>query len=179
MANATGSLKPSSDGTLAIASKRVDFGPVVLNATLARFDNCSSGGELDICTICRVIDCKLDGGFQSGWIENTPLFTAVRLDVNGKKIAMVTMPGEALLELGWQIRNDTAALGFDSTFLVGYSQAHMGYFATPNEYDIGGYESQLTLWGIGTSAAVRSGVFNVASKLAPVDKVAPVDKARY
>ncbi len=36
------------------------------------------------------------------------------------------MPGEALVELGWWIRNDTLALGFDQTFLLGYSQNHMG-----------------------------------------------------
>jgi len=41
----------------------------------------------------------------------------------------------------------------------------MGYFATPNEYDIGGYESQLTFWGIGTAEKVRQGCYSVTSPL--------------
>lgn len=44
--------------------------------------------------------------------------------------------------MGWRggrwVRNDTQAMGFDRTFLAGYSNSHMGYFATPDEYDIGG-----------------------------------------
>jgi len=43
----------------------------------------------------------------------------------------------------------------------------MGYFATPREYDIGGYESQLTFWGIDTSNMIRSGCYKAASPLAP------------
>ncbi len=41
----------------------------------------------------------------------------------------------------------------------------MGYFTTPNEYDYGGYESQLTFWGIGTAQKVREGAKNVASQI--------------
>ena len=33
---------------------------------------------------------------------------------------MVTVPGEALLELGWNIRNDSLKLGFTNTLLAGY-----------------------------------------------------------
>lgn len=33
----------------------------------------------------------------------------------------------------------------------------MGYFTTPREYDVGGYESQLTLFGIKTADMVRDG----------------------
>jgi hypothetical protein len=67
--------------------------------------------------------------------------------------------------LGWQIRNDTALLGFDVTVFAGYSNNHMGYFCTPNEYDIGGYESQLTFWGYHTSDMIRSGVSLVAKQV--------------
>ncbi len=162
------SLSPSAEAKLSSATKSVDFGPVIFNATLAstRFDNCSSGGPIDVCTLCRVLDCKLDGKLQSGWIETTPQFTAVRLDVGGKRCVFVTCPGEAIVELGWQVRNDTQKLGYSDTFFVGYSQNHMGYFTTPNEYEIGGYEAQLTLWGITTSARIRDGMYSVASLLA-------------
>lgn len=38
------------------------------------------------------------------------------------------------------------------------ANAHMGYFAPPDEYQVGGYESQLTFWGINTAVTVRNGV---------------------
>lgn len=42
-----------------------------------------------------------------------------------------------------------------------------GYFATPDEYDIGGYESQLTFWGIDTAALVAAGCQTVATVVRP------------
>ena len=98
----------------------------MLNATLQRFNNCSSGGPLDICTLCRVLDCTAEGNFRSAWVENKPDFTAVRVNVNSKKALFVTCPGEALVEVGWALRNATASLGFNNTMFVGYSQNHMG-----------------------------------------------------
>ena len=162
------SLLPAPTAALSAASQSVDFGPVNFNATLSspRFNNCSSGGPIDICSLCRVLDCHLDGRLQSGWIETVPQFTAVRLDVNGKRSVFVTCPGEAIVELGWQVRNDTLKLGFTDTFFVGYSQNHQAYFTTPNEYVLGGYEAELTLWGIETSNRIRSGMFAVASIVA-------------
>lgn len=165
---ASNQLAPQTTGSLAVVSAVTDFGPVVLNATLERFNNCSSGGPLDICSICRILDCHANPPLQSGWVATTPRFTAVRLDVgSGGKSSniFVTVPGEALLELGWLIRNDTQKLGFTHTFFTGYSQEHMGYFAPPDEYIVGGYESQLTLWGIDTALKVRSQVYQMASKL--------------
>jgi len=145
----------------------VPFGPTNLNATLQRFDNCSTGGPLDICTFCRIIDCDLNAHMYSNWIENNPRFTAFRFTINGVNTVITSIPGEALVELGWWIRNDTQDLNFDLTFLAGYSNSHMGYFATPNEYDIGGYESQLTLWGIDTASMVREGCYGVSSIVKP------------
>jgi hypothetical protein len=43
----------------------------------------------------------------------------------------------------------------------------MGYFATGQEYDVGGYESQLTFWGYNTSVLVRNGCKSVMSQVAP------------
>jgi hypothetical protein len=39
---------------LSAGSVVVPFGPTNLNATLERFNNCTSGGPLDICAICMV-----------------------------------------------------------------------------------------------------------------------------
>jgi len=161
------SLNPTSQIEINAISQLVDFGPTNLNATLQRFSNCTHGGPIDICTFCAFFRCDLNLHLYSAWIQNVPRFTAFSFVVNNKKIVTVSMPGEALLELGWWIRNDTQALGFDLTFLTGYSNNHMGYFATPDEYDIGGYESQLTLWGIDTASRIRSGCKSVASNVIP------------
>jgi len=152
-------------GSLTAISEYIPFGPTNLNYTLQRFDNCTSGGPLDICSLCAAIGCEVDLAIYSNWIENNPRFTALKLLIAGKATIIGTMPGEALLELGWWLRNDTQKLGYDNTLLAGYSNSHMGYFATPIEYDVGGYESQLTLWGIGTAAQVRMGFNSVVDQV--------------
>lgn len=156
----------STSASIAVASKFVPFGPTQLNATLARFDNCTSGGYLDICTVCKYLRCDLNAHLPSSWVEDTPKFNAFRITIDEVDTVLVSMPGEALVELGWMIRNDTLDLGFEQTFLCGYTNSHMGYFATPNEYDIGGYESQLTLWGVDTALMVRAGCKSVTEELA-------------
>jgi len=76
--------------------------------------------------------------------------------LNNTNTMMVSIPGEAIVELGSQIRNDSAEIGFDQTFLLGYTNNYMMYFTTPREYLIGGYEAFLTTWGIHTSDKIRS-----------------------
>jgi len=156
-------LKPTNDVQIKVASQIIPFGLTDLNITLQRFSNCSSGGPLDICTLCAVLKCDANLHLDSGWVEENPRFSAFKFVIRGKSTIMVTLPGEPLLELGWWVRNDTKNLGFDQTFLLGYSQNHMGYFATPNEYDWGGYESQLTFWGIDTAEKIRRGCYAVAT----------------
>jgi len=62
---------------------------------------------------------------------------------------------------------------FDQTLLLGYSNGHMGYFATPNEYNWGGYESQLTFWGEHTADKIRGGCKGVAQQVKPAKKAGP------
>jgi hypothetical protein len=65
------------------------------------------------------------------------------------------------------VRKDVQNLGFDNLVFAGYSNDHMGYFATSREYEVGGYESLLTLWGEGTASKVRQSMNMVASKVKP------------
>lgn len=58
-------------------------------------------------------------------------------------------------------------MGYNITFITGYSNNHMGYFSTPDQYVIGGYESQLTLWGIQTAHLVREAAKAVAQAVLP------------
>jgi len=168
MANAVVALRAnttttSSDVVFKAFSQTVQFGLANVNFTLARFDNCTVGGPLDICTICRILDCDIPLHLNAAWLENDPFFTAFSMEILGVTTVMVTIPGEGLVELGWEIYNSTKKMGYDLTFLAGYSNNHMGYFATPDQYDLGGYESQLTFWGINTTAMVLAG-FNLVSK---------------
>jgi len=155
-----------------VSSKTIGFGDTNLNITLERLSNCTSGGPLDICSLCKSIGCDVNLHLSSGWVENTPKFTAVAFSANGKTAIAPTLPGEPLLELGNEVREDCKNNGYDMSFLFGYSNNHMGYFATPDEYDIGGYESTLTFWGVDTAGMVRSGC------AAAVDEVTKVFKSR-
>jgi len=165
------SLNPSDLVQILAYSEYVAFGPTDLNATFHRFDNCDNGGFLDICTFCRILNCEFNPHLPSAWLSNYPRFTAFSFVINNKKSVIVTMPGEPLVELGWWVRNDTLDMGYDVTFLAGYSNAHMGYFAPPDEYDIGGYESQLTFWGIDTAEKIREGAKAVAQQVVPSKKL--------
>jgi len=161
-------LKPTSTVELQSAQIQVNFGLTETNLTLARVDNCTKGGPLDICTICDILDCDLNIEAGSGWLEDMPFFSAFSFLINGKNTVVVSIPGEALVELGNDIRADMARLGFNQTVLAGYSNAHMGYFCPPDEYVLGGYECILTFWGIDTATKVQESCAEVASKIAPI-----------
>ena len=56
----------------------VPFGPTELNITFARWDNCTEGGDLDICTLCAAIHCEINPHLNSAWLDESPRFTALR-----------------------------------------------------------------------------------------------------
>jgi hypothetical protein len=115
-------LKPTGQITLQHYAQAVPFGHTNLNITFARVGNCSEGGILDICGICRYLDCDLNLHLDSSWVENDPKFSAVRLTVNGAHHLIVTVPGEPIVELGTWIRNETLPLGFNNVLVFGYSK---------------------------------------------------------
>lgn len=116
------SLEPTGVITLQHYAQAVPFGHTNLNLTLARLSNCTQGGFLDICGICRWLDCDLNLHLDSSWVENDPKFSAVRLTVNGVHNLIVTVPGEPIVELGTWIRNETQPLGFNNVHVFGYSK---------------------------------------------------------
>jgi len=125
--------------------------------------NCTTGGPFNICAICEVLKCTLDLQLNGSWVENYPRFAGMRFTLDGKPVGITSVPGEAISELGQWIKDTGKDLGYAETLIFGYSNSHMGYFTTPREYDIGGYESQLTLFGIGTAERVRDGAKAVLS----------------
>jgi len=146
-----------------------DFGLTQLNLTLERVANCTEGGFLEICTIChsRNLNCSLNLQLDDTWVETKAKFTGLRIKINGRNYGFVTIPGEAIQELGFQIKSDGLDLRFDEVHLFGYSNNHLGYFTTPREYIIGGYESILSFWGITTGEKIRSGARNALNLVKP------------
>jgi hypothetical protein len=160
-------LKPSSNIEMAAFAHNVQMGETSLNLTFARTLNCSSGGPLDVCKFCEIMDCDANIHLPASWIEDDPKFSATRITVDGRHNIIGSIPGEALVEDGWWMRNETKKLGFDVTFLQGYTNNYLGYFAPPDEYDVGGYESLMTFWGIGTAEKVYQGFKDAVQAVAP------------
>jgi neutral ceramidase len=159
---------PSGDILIQSYSQIFPFGPTNMNLTLERIANCTHGGPLDICSICRVLKCDLNLHLGDAWIETEPRFSAFRFTVNGNvHNLLVTIPGEAIVELGTWIRNATRSLGFTNVLLYGYSNNHLSYFTTPREYEAGGYESVMTFWGIDSAYKIRDCTVAVATRVRP------------
>ena len=102
---------PTTDIEIETKSVVVNFGKTDMNLTLERVSNCTSGGFLDICGICKFLDCDLNLHLGPEWLQEEPRFTAIKMKVAGTKFGMVTIPGEAIQELGFQIRSDIIAAG--------------------------------------------------------------------
>jgi len=77
-------------------------------------------------------------------------FSSLRLG----DVALATVPGEPITEIGWEIKKAGAQAGHPLTFVVGLANDYMGYVATQAEYARAEYEGQYTLYGPGTGAFV-------------------------
>jgi hypothetical protein len=64
-------------------------------------------------------------------------------------VAVVGAPGELFTEIGYEVRSRSP---FKTTVFAGYSQAVLGYVATPEEYPFGGYEPTVAQRGYGHPA---------------------------
>ncbi len=95
--------------------------------------------------------------------ETSALFMAVRLNDS----AFVTVPGEPITAVGALIRDPVVNAGFANAFVVGLANGYMGYVVTPEEYDLGGYESCGTLHGRETSVFVVERALSAALGLTP------------
>jgi hypothetical protein len=103
--------KPTTDIQIETKSVIVSFGKTDMNLTLERVSNCTSGGFLDICGVCKFLDCDLNLHLGPEWLQEEPRFTAIKMKVGTTTFGMVTIPGEAIQELGFQIRSDIIAAG--------------------------------------------------------------------
>lgn len=92
--------------------------------------------------------------------ETEELFMALRLNES----AFVTVPGEAITEVGREIQDNVLVNGWDHVFIMGLANGYMGYIVSPTEYDFGGYEACASLYGrdTGTFVVDRSTAMGLA-----------------
>lgn len=81
--------------------------------------------------------------------EETPFCTTTRTQLSAVRLGDVmiaTLPGEPVTMLADELRR-RSPLPADRTIVVGYSQGHVGYLLTPEDWLLGGYEPNINLWG--------------------------------
>lgn len=81
---------------------------------------------------------------------------------------MATVPGEATVVVGRQIRSALSAAypGIKGVALVGYANEYLHYFTTPQEYEMQHYEGGSTLYGEYSSLIVENDLATLASEMA-------------
>ena len=169
-----------SSGKLTAAYSRVDLGQGAMDWSLARNENCTQGGPLDICGICEAMDCTFSLRGGQAWIEETPRLNSIRLDLGSTSTAFITAPVEAIVEYGWWVRNASADMGFDITFFVGYTNSYDMYLCTPNEWNLipNGYECSLNLWGEDESTVFYNAQYALLKQVAPSNNINLLSKQK-
>jgi len=62
---------------------------------------------------------------------------------------MITVPGEMVATLGIELKREATERGFSHPFVAGLANTYCGYILTPEEYDEGGYEAAVSVYGRG------------------------------
>ncbi|MFO0664543.1 MAG: neutral/alkaline non-lysosomal ceramidase N-terminal domain-containing protein [Polyangiaceae bacterium] len=125
---------------LASKSAMVDFGQPKVTILPE-----SVGGELNLGSLGPLLGAIPGVPLSLGSDFSDRIFRmqAIRLEDD----VFASVPGEALYEVGQQIKKDGKDLGFAHVFVAGLANGHMGYAPSKREYDLGGYEVQVTLFG--------------------------------
>ncbi len=148
---------------LQAAFEDVAFPPPVLNVGCFELP----GTTTTLCDLIPGVPIHITVPLLSGWLPSTLPFQAFRIDVGAEQLAHATVPGEAITEIGFEIKARARAKGFEHAYVIGLANDHMGYIATQAEYDRGKYEGQATLYGRDTGPLV------VDSADRQLDKVKP------
>ena len=104
----------------------------------------SMAGHPKQCIDLRTFIGALDVVFPYGPL-NQALLSAARLD----DLAIITIPGEPTYSLAQYARQlvEGKTTGITSLMVIGYSQDYFLYLTAPLDWMLGGYESQMSLWG--------------------------------
>jgi hypothetical protein len=107
-------------------------------------DGESMAGKPKLCLDLKILLGAMDVVFPFGEL-NQSLLSAARLD----DLAVITIPGEPTYSLVQYARQkiEGKTPGITSLMVVGYSQDYFLYLTAPMDWMLGGYESQMSLWG--------------------------------
>ena len=107
-------------------------------------DGDSMAGKPKLCIDLKVFLEAMDVTFPFGEL-NQVLLSAAKLD----DLAIITLPGEPTYSLVQYARQlvEGKTPGITSLMVVGYSQDYFLYLTAPLDWMLGGYESQMSLWG--------------------------------
>lgn len=97
------------------------------------------------------------------WCGRTYPFQALRVG----DAVFCAVPGEPITNVGLGIKAGARALGFARPLVVGLANDHLGYITDQVEFDLGGYEAFLTLFGRDESTFVTDAVLRQAAKIKP------------
>lgn len=71
-------------------------------------------------------------------------------------ILILTVPGEASTQVGYDLRNAVTALGQPDPWILGLANDYMAYFTTRDEYGEGAYDSCSSLFGWKGAARIQA-----------------------
>ena len=106
----------------------------------------SMEGHAKSCTDLKALITSLGGSVPNGEVHQLYLSVA-RLG----PLFLVTIPGEPAYSVIKYVREQMATRDDDGApldiLVFGYSQDHLLYFTHPDDWFLGGYESEMSLWG--------------------------------
>ncbi len=71
-------------------------------------------------------------------------------------ILMMTWPGEASTQVGFDLHNAARSLGYDKTWILALAKDYKAYFTTKGEYAEGKYDSCSSLFGWKGTERIRA-----------------------
>jgi len=93
-------------------------------------------------------------------------------DVVTDDLLLAFFPGETTAVYTEQFRRRAATtLGMQYTLPVGYSQDHVGYLLTPEDWLLGGYEPNINIWGPLQGEHIMEGLLTAAAEVLTTNRL--------
>ncbi len=108
--------------------------------------------------------------FNALYVELDETWFNRRIPVQAMRIGdacLVGVPGEPLTAVGLALKAEARRLGFAHPVVVGLANDHLGYVADAVEYDRGGYEALLTLFGRDEAALLGDALTRQVDRIRP------------
>jgi hypothetical protein len=108
-------------------------------------------------------------------IPSSARLQAIELATASDKTVLLGWPGEPIRDIGVSLKQRARTLGFDHVFVLGLADEWAGYWLTPEQYDLGGYERLLAFYGRTSSTYVEHHVIDLAASLATGNQIERVE----